>query len=64
VAIGVLAAGVTTRLLGSLVFGVTPLDPAAFGLAAFVLVTVAAVAHLVPALRALAIDPVRALRQD
>jgi putative ABC transport system permease protein len=64
VAIGVVAAGLTTRLLGSLVFGVTPLDPAAFATSALVLVTVAVIAHLLPALRALAIDPVRALRQD
>lgn len=64
VAVGVVAAGLTTRLLGSLVFGVTPLDPMVFSTAAVVLVAVAALAHLLPALRALAIDPVRALRQD
>ncbi|HTI37649.1 MAG TPA: ABC transporter permease [Vicinamibacterales bacterium] len=61
---GIVAAGLTTRLLGSLVFGVTPSDPMAFTASVGVLVAVAGAAHVLPALRALAIDPARALRQD
>jgi putative ABC transport system permease protein len=63
-AIGIAAAIMTTRLLGSLVFGVSAIDPASFAAAAVVLVAVAAAAHLVPAMRALAIDPAAALRHD
>ena len=64
VALGVGGAVLTTRLLGSLVFGVSPLDPVAFASAALTLVAVAVAAHLVPAMRALRIDPARALRHD
>ena len=62
--IGIVAAILSARLLGSLVFGVSPLDPVAFASAALVLVTVASLAHLVPAVRALTIDPITALRHD
>ena len=62
--LGVVGATVTTRMLGALVFGVSPLDPVAFGTAALTLVVVAVAAHVVPALRALRIDPAVALRHD
>src|SRR4029079_3203934 len=61
---GIVAAGLTTRLLGSLVFGCAPSDPMSFTASVGVLVAVAGAAHVLPALRALAIDPARALRQD
>ena len=62
--LGVGGAVLTTRLLGSLVFGVSPLDPVAFSSAALTLVAVAVAAHLVPAMRAIRIDPARAIRHD
>jgi putative ABC transport system permease protein len=68
VAIGILlgltAAFATTRFLGALVFGVSPVDPATFAAAALVLVLVALGAHWVPIRRALRIDPATALRAE
>ena len=61
--LGIAAAFLTTRLLGSLLYGVSPMDPVTFAFAALVLVAVAAAAHLIPALRALDVDPAVALRQ-
>jgi len=51
-----------TRLLGNLLYKVSPRDPVAFG-SAFVVMTIASLAAcFLPALRATRIDPVRALR--
>jgi putative ABC transport system permease protein len=61
---GVAAALLTTRYLGALVFGVSPMDPATFSIAVAVLCAVALGAHLVPVQRALRVDPASALRQD
>jgi putative ABC transport system permease protein len=63
-AVGLLASAAVTRLLSSLLFGVTPADPAALGGAVMALLLVGALAALVPALRASRTDPVRALRQQ
>jgi ABC-type antimicrobial peptide transport system permease subunit len=66
VVIGVLAglagALVFTRLLQSLLFGVTAHDPVMFGGNALLLVLVATLACLLPALRATRVDPMIALR--
>jgi ABC-type antimicrobial peptide transport system permease subunit len=51
-----------TRLLGSLLFNVSPLDPLVFGLALVVMIAAAIAACFPPAWRATRIDPVRALR--
>jgi putative ABC transport system permease protein len=56
-----LAAG---RLLTSLLFGVRPLDAATLAVVAVVLTVTAAAAVLAPALRAIRIDPMTALRSD
>jgi ABC-type antimicrobial peptide transport system permease subunit len=64
VAAGLAAAFVTTRFLGTLVFGVSPVDPVTFGAAAALLTVVALGAHLVPIGRALRIDPASALRAE
>jgi len=67
-AVGIPAAWITGRLaarqLSSLLYGVTSTDPATMGVAAAVLVVVAACASLLPARRAVRIDPVVALRNE
>jgi putative ABC transport system permease protein len=63
-AVGLAAAVITTRFLGALVFGVSPVDPATFAAAAIVLSLVALGAHWVPIRRALRIDPATALRAE
>jgi len=61
-AIGVAGAVASVRLLSSFLFDVRPMDPAAFALAAVVLIAVAAIAAYVPARRATRVDPLQALR--
>src|SRR6266403_995881 len=62
VALGAAVALGLTRLLGSLLYKVSPRDPLAFG-SAFVVMTIAAlVACFLPAWRAIRTDPARALR--
>jgi putative ABC transport system permease protein len=51
-AIGLIAAGVLTRFMASMLYGVTARDPLTFGLVAGVLSLVALIATLVPARRA------------
>jgi len=57
------AVGVTT-LMQSLLFGVTPVDPAAYGVATGALAAIAVAACAVPALRATRVDPLTALRDE
>ena len=52
------------RLLGTLLFGITPADPLTLIAVVAVFVTVALVAMYVPAQRAIRVDPLQALRQD
>jgi len=63
-AAGVLAATGLSRLLTGLLFGVTPLDAAAYAVAPALMLPVAAAACLVPALRAAAVDPANVLRGE
>jgi ABC-type antimicrobial peptide transport system permease subunit len=60
--IGVTAALILTRLMGNLLYKVSPHDPIAFGSALVVLIAVALIACFLPARRASRVDPVRALR--
>jgi ABC-type antimicrobial peptide transport system permease subunit len=52
------------KVLESMLYGVGVFDPAAYGLAAGLLLAVAAAANLVPALQAARIDPMRVLRGE
>jgi putative ABC transport system permease protein len=62
--LGIGAAALVTRFLQTLLFGVRPLDPLTFGAVSALLLVVGLLAALVPAWRALTIDPVRALRSE
>ena len=64
VALGLLVTSGGSRLMGSLLFEVSPTDGATYGAVAAVLVLVAAGASYLPARRAAAADPVRALGQE
>lgn len=64
VTVGLLCAFGATRVVASILFGVTASDPLSFGGIALLLTTVAAVASYAPANRAMAIDPLDALRSE
>ena len=64
VGLGAIGALLTTRFLGAMLFGIEPTDPLTFvGVAAVVLLA-AALASLVPAVRAVRSDPMAAVRGD
>jgi predicted permease len=64
IVLGTLAALVTTRVLASLLYGISPFDPAAYAMACGLLLAVACLANLLPALSAARIDPLRALKTE
>lgn len=64
VAGGLLLAAGVTRFLTEFLFGVNPLDPAAFGRATLVFLAVAGMACYFSARKALSIDPVHALKES
>jgi ABC-type antimicrobial peptide transport system permease subunit len=64
IVLGAAAAIGLTRLLGDLLYRVSPRDPLAFGIALAVMVVASAGACFVPAWRATRIDPLQALRQE
>jgi ABC-type antimicrobial peptide transport system permease subunit len=64
VAIGLAGAFASTRLLASLLYEVSAINPLIFSLAVVALMAVATLAAYLPALRAASIDPMRALRAE
>lgn len=62
--LGLAAAVGLTRLVASLLFGVSPTEPATLAVSTGILVIVALAASVLPALRASRLDPVRALRAE
>jgi predicted permease len=64
VAIGLIAAAGLMRLMKSLLFGISPLDPLTYAAVPVVLVAAAALASYLPARRAAAVDPVTTLRME
>jgi putative ABC transport system permease protein len=64
VIVGVAAAFALTRLMRSLLFNVSPLDPWTYAAVPLVLIVAAVVASYLPARRASAIDPIRALKAE
>ena len=62
IALGVVAAMGATQLLAGFLYGVGTTDPWTFAAVASVLLLVAAAASLIPAMRAMRVDPLEALR--
>ncbi len=62
--LGLVAAVFTSRLLESMMFEVSPVDPSTFAGVALTLGLVGAAACLFPALRAIRVDPVVVLREE
>ena len=63
VAVGVGSALLLTRLVATLLYGVSPLDPLTFAAVPAILGTIALVAAVTPARRAASVNPVTTLRQ-
>jgi putative ABC transport system permease protein len=63
-AAGVLGAILAGRFISSLLFGVSPHDPATFAIVVLVVAAVATLASYIPARRAMRVDPIVALRYE
>jgi putative ABC transport system permease protein len=64
IGLGLVAALALTRVMDSMLVGITATDPSTFGGIAIIFALVAVAACLLPALRATRVDPVEALRAD
>ena len=63
-AIGLGLALIVARLLGQILYGVEPTDPVTYAAVFLMILAIAAVACCIPAMRAIRINPVSALRQE
>jgi len=63
-ALGLLGAAAASRLMQSLLFGVSPFDPLVLALAAVFVLLLAMAASFLPAQRAASVEPMKALRAD
>jgi len=64
VALGLIIAFSSARVMGALVFGVSPHDPLTFVVAPLILAAISTVATILPARRAARVDPLVALRYE
>jgi ABC-type antimicrobial peptide transport system permease subunit len=64
VAVGLVAAAGLTRLMSTLLYGITPLDPLTYAAVPVVLVIATVLASYLPARRAATVDPMEALRSE
>ena len=62
--VGIGAALALTRVLGSLLFQVSPSDPTTYTAVGAVMILVGLLASWAPARRAMRVDPIRSLRYD
>jgi ABC-type antimicrobial peptide transport system permease subunit len=62
--LGVAGALVAARLLGRMLYGVSPLDASTYGAVVVVLMLVVIAACVVPATRATRVDPLESMRAD
>jgi ABC-type antimicrobial peptide transport system permease subunit len=64
IVLGLTAAFSVTRVMSTILFDISPLDPLTYVAVSCGLAVAAVIASYVPALRATSIDPIRALRAD
>ena len=64
VAIGLVAAAGVTRLMSTLLYGITPLDPLTYTAVPVILVAATVLASYLPARQIVSVDPVEALRSE
>ena len=63
-ALGIVVSIPVTRMIGGLLFDVTPGDPVAYALGPLLLLSTALLASYVPARRATRVDPIKAIRLE